>query len=147
VVIGYGNSWRGDDAAGLVVARRLRESAPPGLRVLEREGEPLDLLEVWADAEEAIVVDAVRSGAAAGTIHRIEATERPLPVESFNASSHLVGMVDAVELARALGRLPDRLLVLGIEGRRFETGAPLSPEVERAVETLAAELAGPNEGA
>jgi hydrogenase maturation protease len=148
VVIGIGNAWRGDDAAGLAVARRLRTCRPPGLRVVEREGEPLDLLDEWADADEAIVVDAVRSGSAPGTIHRIEATEHPLPVESFNTSSHLLGVGETVELGRALGRLPGRLIVRGIEGGRFETGARLSPEVERAAETLVAELARPlHEGA
>ncbi len=148
LVIGVGNAWRGDDAAGLAVARRLRACRPAGLRVVEREGEPLDLLDEWADADEVIVVDAVRSGSPPGTIHRIEATERPLPVESFYTSSHLLGVGETVELARALGRLPGRLLVHGIEGGRFETGARLSPEVDRAVETLVAELARPlHEGA
>jgi hydrogenase maturation protease len=50
--------------------------------------------------------------------------------------------MEAVQLARALGRLPGRLLVIGIEGKRFDSGAGLSPEVERAAERLADELAG-----
>jgi hydrogenase maturation protease len=139
-VIGVGNEWRGDDAAGLLVARRLQDAAPHGVRIVELEGEPLDLLEGWAGAEEAIVVDAVRSGAVGGTIHRFDARARPLPAEQFGSSTHLMGVADAVELARALGRLPARLVVLGIEGERFTTGAALSEPAAAAVEQLVAEL-------
>ena len=66
LVIGVGNRWRSDDAAGLEVARRLREAPPAGARVIEREGEPVDLIEEWSTAGEAIVIDAVSSGAEPG---------------------------------------------------------------------------------
>ena len=49
-------------------------------------------------------------------------------------------MAEAIALGRALGRLPRQLLLFGIEGGRFDAGASLSPEVERATETLAHEL-------
>ena len=69
-IIGVGNDWRGDDAVGLVAARCLRASVS-GVRVLELDGDPGTLLDAWASAGEAIVIDAVRSGAAPGTIHRL----------------------------------------------------------------------------
>jgi hydrogenase maturation protease len=139
IVIGVGNEWRSDDAAGLVVARRLREQ-PPAARVIEREGEPLDLIEEWSDADEAIIVDAVSSGAEPGTIHRLDAAERRLPAELFRGSTHAFSVAEAVELGRALERLPARLLVFGIEGSSFAAGAGLSPVVERAVTALVVEL-------
>jgi hydrogenase maturation protease len=142
LVVGIGNEWRRDDAAGLVVARRLRAGAPSGLRVLEREGEPTALIDLWSDTAEAIVVDAVSSGAPPGTIHRLDAAGGPLPAELFTGSTHALGLAEAVELARSLGRLPRRLHVYGIEGESFTVGTRLSPAVERAVEGLAAELEG-----
>jgi hydrogenase maturation protease len=135
-----GNEWRGDDAAGLEVARRLREAAPSQARVIEREGEAVDLMEAWAGADEAIVVDAVSSGAETGTIHRLDASNGRLPAELSGGSSHVFGLAEAVELARALERLPRRLLVVGIEGAAFTAGAGLTPEVERAVEQIVDEL-------
>jgi hydrogenase maturation protease len=140
IVIGMGNAWRGDDGAGLAVARRLRERAPETLSVVEHEGEPVGLIEAWAGVREALVLDAVSSGAAPGTIHRLDARRERLPVELFRGSTHAFGLAEAIELARVLERLPERLLVYGVEGECFATGNGLSPEVERAVEELVEEL-------
>jgi hydrogenase maturation protease len=139
-VIGVGNEWRRDDAAGLAVARRLRGRLPAHVSVLEHEGEPVALVDAWSAARLAVVVDAVSSGAAPGTIHRVDGRRERLPAELFRGSTHAFGLAEAVELARALERLPARLLVYGIEGECFGAGSGLSPEVERAVEELVGEL-------
>jgi hydrogenase maturation protease len=141
LVIGVGNEWRRDDAAGLVVAARLCRTHLPGVRVIEHEGEPLDLLEEWSGYAAALVLDAVSSGAEPGTIHRLDALAAKLPAELSRGSTHALGVAEAVELGCALERLPRRLLVFGIEGERFDAGAGLSPEVERAAARLVDELA------
>lgn len=139
-LIGVGNHLRGDDGAGLEVARRLRLAHPPGISILESQGEPASLLEAWSDADEVLVVDGVSSGAEPGTLHRFEATQGQLPAELFRPSTHALGVAEAVELARELGRLPDRLVVYGIEGESFEIGEGLTPAVEKAVAKLVTEL-------
>jgi hydrogenase maturation protease len=127
MVIGIGNDWRSDDGAGLEVARRL------GGLILS--GEPIGLVETLDGAHDVTIVDAVFSNAAPGTVHVFEAGEEPLPVALFGSSStHALGLAEAIEIARSLGRLPTRVRVLGIEGARFEYGRGLSPEVEKAVE-------------
>ena len=136
-MIGVGNAWQADDGAGLVVAQRLRRLVPEGVEVVELEGEPVTLVQAWEGADEAYVVDAVSSGAEPGTVHRVDATERPLPRELSNASTHLFGVGESVELARSLGRLPRRLVVYGIEAARISAGNELSPEAQRAVEETA----------
>jgi hydrogenase maturation protease len=140
MVIGVGNAWRGDDGAGLAVARRVRELAGAGVEVREIEGDATALVDAWSGAERVVVVDAAESGAAPGTVRRFDAYSRPLPVRSLRSSTHAFGVSDAVELARALGRLPDRLDVYAIEGASFTAGERLSPAVERAVAELASEL-------
>ena len=45
------------------------------------------------------------------------------PPASFRSSTHAFGVGDAVELARALGRLPRRVVVYGVEGADFAAGA------------------------
>jgi hydrogenase maturation protease len=138
-VVGLGNALRGDDAVGLVVARRLR-ALVPAADVIERSGEPAELLETLGDGVEAVVlVDAVSSGGLPGEVHRLDASEAPLPLAA-RASTHGLGLAETIELGRALDRLPPRLLVYGIEGRAFELGAPLSPEVARTAVIIAAEL-------
>jgi hydrogenase maturation protease len=49
------------------------------------------------------------------------------------SSSHALGAATSVELARALGRLPQRLLVIGVEADSISLGSPLSPAVATAV--------------
>jgi hydrogenase maturation protease len=139
-VIGVGNRFRHDDAAGLEVAARLHALKPAGVHVVEEEGEPASLLESWAGVDEALVVDAVDSSAPAGRMHRFEVGLDPLPVELFRHSTHALGVADAVELGRELERLPRRLAVYGIEGERFDAGEGLTPIVEIAVQDLVDEL-------
>jgi hydrogenase maturation protease len=144
-VIGVGNRWRCDDGVGLLAAERLRGRLPEGVELLEREGEPSALIDAIEDAEGVWLIDAVSSGAEPGTIHRIDAAESALPAELFRASTHHLGLPEAVELARVLGRLPERLVVFGIEGARFDVGEEISREVasaaERVVDAISEEVA------
>jgi hydrogenase maturation protease len=136
-VVCVGNPWRGDDAAGLDVARRLQGTLPPDVELQEREGEPTALIDAWEGAQALWLVDAVSSGAPAGTIHRLDASDRELPAELFRASTHHVGLAEAVELARALGRLPPYTVIYGIEGESFEVGDELTPAIATASEHVA----------
>jgi len=131
LVIGAGNDLRRDDGVGLAIARRLHAA---GLAVREARGDLSALSDLWAGSERVIVVDAVRSGAPPGTVHRFDAVAAPLPAVFSQASSHAIGVAEAVELARALDRLPVSLVVYGIEGADFSAGEGLSPVVALAVE-------------
>ena len=77
VVIGVGNAYRGDDGAGLAVAEGARGRLPADVDVLDCEQEPTRLLDLWESASVAVVVDAVVSGAPAGTVHRFDASDSP----------------------------------------------------------------------
>ena len=140
LIVGVGNAWRGDDAAGLEVARRVRALAP-AIEVRELDGDVSALAERLAGHERAAVVDAARSGAPPGTVHELRAGRDPLPA-GLGSSTHAFGVGDAIELARALDRLPPRLDVYGVEGSDFSPGAGLSPAVADAVDALAARLVG-----
>ena len=133
IVIGLGNAFRGDDAAGLAVARALGDDP----RVIVHEGEPIDLLDRWEGAGEVVVVDAARSGAAPGTVHRLDGLAAPV---AAGGSTHAFGLGETLALARALGRAPARVTVIGIEGEHFGASDELSPAVTTAVAEVAAEL-------
>ena len=141
LVVGVGNAWRNDDRAGLEVARLLAGALPDGVGVLEREGEPTSLIDSWEGAEAVWLADAVSSGAAAGTVHRHDASSEPLPARLYDTSTHHFGLGEAVELARALGRLPERVVVYGIEGASFDTGETLSAVVREAAARVAEAIA------
>jgi hydrogenase maturation protease len=139
-LIGIGNPFRRDDAAGLEVVRRLRLAHPPGVRLIEEAGEPASLIEAWSSADEALVIDGIGSGSEPGRLHRFDVTDAPLPAQIFNPSTHATGLPEAVELARELDLLPGRLIVYGIEGENFEAGESLSGPVQKTVERLVMDL-------
>ncbi len=134
-LIGVGNDFRGDDAAGLAVARKIRNLSLPGIEVLESRGDPGHLIRLWHGAGTTILVDAMHSAAKPGTIRRFEVGAEPLPAGVFAGhSTHSLGVAEALELARALDQLPARLIVYGIEGKSYTPGAVLSPEVSKAAD-------------
>jgi hydrogenase maturation protease len=136
LVIGIGNALRRDDAVGLVVAHWLKRHAPHTLSVMEHNDDGVDLMEAWHGMRHVFLIDAVRSGAAPGSIQRFDAGRTGLPSSWFPCSSHLIGVAEAVALARFLLRLPDRLIVYGIEGVEYGYGEGLSPVVANAVERV-----------
>jgi hydrogenase maturation protease len=137
VVIGVGNGYRGDDGVGLAVAARLRTRVPAGVDVIPCEQEPSRLIDAWQGAATALIVDAVESGAEPGTVHRFDASTTPIPAQALRSSTHAFGVGEAIELARALGKLPGRVVVYGVEGGEFGAFQGLTAPVEAAVERTA----------
>lgn len=141
-IIGVGNPFRGDDAAGRAAARMLRAMALPGVTVLEATGEGGALMDAWAGAEAVIIIDAVQAQGEPGTVYRFDAAAERLPTHFFHYSTHTFSVAEAVELARALGQLPPRLLVYGIEGGAYDAGNTLTAPVAQAVARVAEEVRG-----
>jgi hydrogenase maturation protease len=87
-------------------------------------------------AHSVMLIDAVRSGQAPGTIHRLDASAGPIGSQMFPRSSHALGTVDAIELARAMGVLPATVIVYGVEVGNTEVGQPLSPPAATALDQV-----------
>ncbi|BFU45595.1 hydrogenase maturation protease [Krasilnikovia sp. MM14-A1004] len=146
MVIGVGNEYRRDDGFGPAVVSRLEvlRQSDPALAAVELracDGEPTRLLDLWTGADLAVVVDAVRDGADHGG-HRYELVLDELAdlADARSASSHGVSLGSTVELGRALGRLPRRLVVLAVGAIEFGFGAGLSPEVAAEVDPVTARI-------
>jgi hydrogenase maturation protease len=132
VVIGIGNPDRGDDGVGVQVAR---DVAAARLDVLVLElADPSEALSAWSPEDVVVVADAISSGGEPGDIHVVDTSDQRLPVGSWSAGgTHALGLGAVVELARALGGLPRKLVVVGVEAEQFHSGAPMSQAVQAAV--------------
>lgn len=144
VVIGVGNSFRRDDGVGLAVVEELAKLGLPDVRVIEATGEPGALLEAWSDADLALVVDAAMGeGSEPGRIRRWTTDQKK---STGQLSSHAIGIPQAFALGEALGRLPDRLVVLSVGIVDADHGVGLTPAVAAVVpavvEAMLAELHG-----
>lgn len=141
MVIGVGNPFRCDDGAGPAVVDLLRRTGIPGVTLEYSLGATADLIELWSGVPRVIVVDAVRSGPAhTGRIHHLSVPD--VHTERIRAaSSHGLDLGEAVELARVLHRLPQRLELFAIEVERVGYGQGLSPPVAAAAAQVAARIA------
>ena len=143
LVVGLGAPDRGDDAVGAAVVRAVAVLDLPGVQVIEHE-DPTALIDLWSRCDLCVVVDAVVSGQAPGTVHVLETGRdaEPLPSSGWavtgRGGTHAFGIASAVELARAMDRLPPRLVVVGVEATGFEHGAPLTAPVAHAVDRAVA---------
>lgn len=142
VLLALGNRWRGDDAVGPAVLDRVFNdvSGLPGLRVSESPSDSLAMLSAWDGADRLLVVDAAVTGAAPGTVHRFDGDPCALPGQLAACSSHGLGLSQAIDLGRSLGRLPVRLSGWAVEAAGFDLGAPLSNAVSDAAAVVAKEL-------
>ena len=139
LVIGIGQGLRGDDRAGLDAVQYWQEKYPEtasqaGLRVALAESPGLALLDLLHGAQAAILVDAVQSEAAPGTVHLLT----PTNLNSFaggSASAHGLGVAETLAIGNQLtpGELPGELVLIGIEADSFEIGQGLSAAVQAAI--------------
>ena len=136
-IVGCGNLQRMDDGAGVVVAQRLREL---GIAAEIQSGGAFELIACWDQDQHVILIDAVVTGAPAGTIHMWEGSPPHLP-RATHFSSHGFGLAEAFRLGQILNCLPERTTVFGIEGDQFDIGEQLSPEVDASVERVAQQIA------
>jgi len=135
LVVGVGNLYRHDDGVGVAVIERLRQQLAEDVDVAEEGGEPAALVERWTGRSLVMLVDAAVSGAAPGTVRRVEtvAGTSPGPGLRSAASSHGLGVAEAIALGRALDRLPGRLVVFAVEAADLSEGTGLSADVAAAV--------------
>jgi hydrogenase maturation protease len=141
LIIGVGNSARGDDAAGIAAAEEISKRNIPGVKIAVCGGEAGELLELWKGFDKVILIDAVSGGKNSGTIIRIDASMETVPAEIFTGiSTHNFGVGEAVELARALGELPPKVIIYGITGKNYEIGDEIDGKTALGIEMAAQKI-------
>jgi hydrogenase maturation protease len=141
LILCCGNADRGDDGAGPACADALRLLHAPAKCL---PGDAFSLLDAWTGHSKVILVDAIVTGAAPGTLHRFD-IKNGENVEQFEkslgSSTHGFGVVEAFRLGKLTKNIPPDAVIYGIEAASFEWGAGLSSEVHQAVQQLASTLA------
>ena len=138
VVLGLGNVLRSDEGLGIFALGRLESTytLPPGVRVVDGGTLGLELLAEIEASERLLVLDAVLSGEAPGTLARLEGDEVPAFI-GRHGSAHDTGLNDVLALARWRGNAPTHLVVLGLQPERLELGWGLSTGIDAGLSALA----------
>ena len=142
-VLGIGSPF-GDDQAGWKVIESLKQqialpSHSAQYVMIESHDRPgIRLVELMCKADTVFLIDAIQSNKEIGTIHQLKKNDI---VESENQfSTHGIGVLQALRLGCALNALPKNILFYGIEIDTIVLDSTLSPQVQIAVENLAAQL-------
>jgi len=137
-IIGIGSPF-GADSCGLAAARRLEREPPTGAQVVAMDRPGAGLIDLLDGVDAAILIDAIRSGAPPGTVHDVDLRE-VLRSSARPVSSHDFGVAAAIHLAEALGKLPPRGRLLGIEIAPRSNGT--CTDRDAAVQDAVAEVVG-----
>lgn len=132
LVVCLGNELIGDDGVGIRVGAALRGlPLPEGTEVMVRPNLGLELIDLLAEHERVILVDAMTTGRAPGTCAVLE-VEGAVGMASCPSCSHSIGIPEVLQIASRLE--PERPLgavrIIGVEGQSMDRfGVGLSPPV------------------
>jgi hydrogenase maturation protease len=142
LVLGLGQSLRGDDAAGLEAIRLWQAEYPQTAREVKAEYSELPGLGLldWLDGmQAAVLVDALYAPAAPGTLYRLSPDELAA-FTTDTQSAHGWGVAETLQMGLSLhpGLADCRIILIGIVGFQFDLGSGLSPAVQAALTPAAA---------
>ncbi len=142
LVLGLGNVLLGDDGIGAAALARLSRNyrVPPGVKLEDGGTLGLSLLDLIAEAERVILVDAVRAEAAPGTLVRIDGDDVMDAVRD-RLSPHQVGVADVLDAARLINRYPSVVTLIGLVPEALDLNFARSRAVETNLDELVAAIA------
>lgn len=136
IVLGLGNLIRSDDGVGIHAIHQLfkDQRIPASVELLDGGTLGLQLLPAIQDVTHLLVLDAINTGAAPGTIVRFDISDiEPLP---GTPSVHQIGFADVMAALRLLDKYPEKMILLGIQPLETGWGDQMSAPVQVSLPAL-----------
>lgn len=134
LVLCLGNELLGDDGAGILVARRLKEQGNSGSDIIETSLSGVSLIDYFVGYKKAIIVDSIHTGNhPPGTVIEIS----PERLRSVIAPSpHYAGLPEIFDIAQSLKLdFPRDIVIFAIEAADpYTIGGALDSRVERGID-------------
>jgi hydrogenase maturation protease len=146
LVLGIGNILLQDEGVGVRVVNQLKQrfQIPPEVTVLDGGTAGMALLDDFLEAQQVIVVDAVKTGAPPGTIVRFEGDQVPVLLQQ-GITPHQLGLFDLLGALTFAGCKPPQLVLFGVVPQSLDLSLELSPiiaaKVDDVIDQVVAELA------
>jgi len=137
LVLGLGNVLLGDDGLGAAALARIERGyrLPPGVRLEDGGTLGLSLLGLLAESDRVILVDAVRTGSAPGTLVRIDG-EDVMDAVRERLSPHQIGVADLLDAARLIDCYPTTVTLLGLAPETIDLSVTRSNAVDANLDQL-----------
>ncbi|MBO8181857.1 MAG: hydrogenase maturation protease [Archaeoglobus sp.] len=137
LVLGIGNILLRDEGVGVRVAEELKNlDLPEDVEVIDGGTLGLSLLNFFESYEKVVIIDAVKGGKKPGTIYKFDLTEY-LDNISYPFSLSSMHDIDFVYTMKQIGRefykLPEKMIVIGIEPEEVEAGLELSDRLKKKI--------------
>ena len=141
IILGIGNILISDEGFGVRVVEKLQEryEFPDNVQLLDGGTMGYELLHRLIGIQKLILIDAVNGGATPGTLFRFSGPE----VNAYyrqKVSMHQLGIQEVLAMLEITDNTVPDLLVLGVQPASLEFGLDLSPTIEAAAETVAAQV-------
>lgn len=137
LLIGLGNQFRGDDAIGPIVADHLKLRFADEMEMFICNGNTIEIIDLWNGRDSVFVIDALYSGQKPyGFVHRLFPLIEEIPSLSCSSSTHVVDIIQAIELAKALSSVPKHLVFYGIEAYHFAQERTMSKHLCEALNVI-----------
>ncbi len=136
IIVGIGNPYRGDDAAGWAVIDGLKETAGSAIKLVKLQGDIAELIDIFAHHKSVYLVDACRSSELVGAWQRIDVHKQPIIEDNPQTSTHGFSLGQAISLAKNLDQLPNKLILYAINGMHYSISDELSPPVAKSVNSV-----------
>ena len=139
IIVGLGNPILGDDGAGWKVAEEVKKQITPHPSVtvefLSLGG--ISLMEHLIGYERAILIDAMASDHAPGSVTTSNLTQTPDVSAFHTTSAHDTSLQNALELGKVMGAaLPEQITVVGVATNHvYDFSEELSLPVAQAIST------------
>lgn len=142
LVLGIGNTLLMDEGAGVATLEYMQQHFPkhPNVRYLDGGTLSFTLATELQDSDALIVLDATELHARPGTVRCFEDQEMDSHLGQAKRSAHEVGLMDLMDMARLMERLPAHRALIGIQHETIDWGEEPTVDVARAI-PLAAETA------
>jgi len=136
-VLGIGNILLKDEGVGVKVIEHLKEyNLPKEVELIDGGTATASLFPIFAETDYLIVIDAVKGKMSPGTIYRIGLNDL-MPPKRASISLHDLGLLEALDMAKKIGKSPKSVVIFGIEPKEINWGMELSPEINRKLPQIA----------
>lgn len=130
VILGVGNLLMSDDGVGIHASRALAGDPPAGTLVVDAGTDVLSALPFLEDADQALIIDAVRAGEKPGTVRCFR--ESDLSPAGGTVTAHAVSLLASRHLLPPGASWPE-LAIVGVEPATLDCGMTLSAAVAGAL--------------
>lgn len=136
VIIGVGNYLMGDEGAGIHAIQKLRSThLTDHCEIVDGGTAGFSLLHIIEDRDLAIIIDCADFGGAPGEM-RIFDPDDLRREETRAAGLHATDILTVLDLARASGSYPQKVIIIGIQSGKIGMGTKLSAKVESALDGI-----------